>query len=158
LSELISRTSSDLATLFRKEVELAKIELRDDVRHTAKAGSMFGVLGFPGSLAVVLAALAVVFALDLAMPLWAAFSSVAALFAFVCFILFRQARTRMSQFRLGPEQTIETIKEDIEWAKARSKGGPTSSGRGRTSDRTSTRSGTRSVHVKRSGAGPIGFG
>ena len=61
--------------------------------------------------------LAVVFALDLAMPLWAAFSSVAALFAFVCFILFRQARTRMSEFTLGPEQTIETIKEDIEWAK-----------------------------------------
>jgi hypothetical protein len=27
----------------------------------------------------------------------------------------------MSQFTLGPEQTIETIKEDIEWAKARSK-------------------------------------
>jgi hypothetical protein len=121
LSELISRASSDLATLFRKEVELAKIEIRDDVRHTAKAGSMFGAAGFAGYLAVLLASLAVVFALDLAMPLWAAFSSVAALFAFVGFVLFRQARTRMSQFTLGPEQTIETIKEDIEWAKARSK-------------------------------------
>jgi Flp pilus assembly protein TadB len=121
LSELISRTSSDLSTLFRQEVELAKIEIRDDVQHSAQAGSMFGAAGFAGYLAVVLASLAVVFALDLAMPLWAAFSSVAALFAFVCFILFRQARTRMSQFRLGPEQTIETIKEDIEWAKARSK-------------------------------------
>ena len=54
LSELISRTSSDLATLFRKEVELAKIEIRDDVRHTAKAGSMFGAAGFAGYLAVVL--------------------------------------------------------------------------------------------------------
>jgi len=105
LSELISKTSSDLATLFRKEVELAKIEIRDDVRHTAKAGSMFGAAGFSGYLAAVLASLAVVFAL----------------FAFVCFILFRQARTRMSQFTLGPEQTIETVKEDIEWAKARSK-------------------------------------
>jgi Flp pilus assembly protein TadB len=107
--------------LFRKEVELAKIEIRDDVRHTAKAGSMFGAAGFAGYLAAVLASLAVVFALDLAMPLWAAFSIVAALFAFVCFVLFRQARTRMSEFKLGPEQTIETIKEDIEWAKARSK-------------------------------------
>ena len=106
LSELISRASSDLATLFRKEVELAKIEITDDVRHTAKAGSMFGAAGFAGYLAVVLASLALVFVLDLAMPLWAAFSSVAALFAFVCFILFRQARTRMSQFTLGPEQTI----------------------------------------------------
>jgi hypothetical protein len=107
--------------LFRKEVELAKIEVRDDVRHTAKAGSMFGAAGFAGYLAVLLASLGVVFGLDLVMPLWAAFSSVAALFAFACFILFRQARTRMSEFTLGPEQTIETIKEDIEWAKARSK-------------------------------------
>lgn len=121
LSELISRTSSDLATLFRKEVELAKIEIRDDVRHTAKAGSMFGAAGFAGYLAAVLASLAVVFALDLAMPLWAAFSVVAVLFALVGLVLFRQARTRMSQFTPGPEQTIETIKEDIEWAKARSK-------------------------------------
>ena len=121
LSELISRTSSDLATLFRKEVELAKIEIRDDVRHTAKAGSMFGAAGFAGYLAAVLASLAVVFALDLAMPLWAAFSVVAVLFAFVGLVLFRQVRTRMSEFTPGPEQTIETIKEDIEWAKARSK-------------------------------------
>jgi uncharacterized membrane protein YqjE len=121
LSQLISRTSSDLATLFRKEVELAKIEIRDDVRHTAKAGSMFGAAGFAGYLAAVLASLAVVFALDLAMPLWAAFLIVAVLFALVGFVLFRQARTRMSEFTLGPEQTIETIKEDIEWAKARSK-------------------------------------
>jgi uncharacterized membrane protein YqjE len=121
LSELISRTSSDLATLFRKEVELAKIEIRDDVRHTAKAGSMFGAAGFAGYLAAVLASLAVVFALDLAMPLWAAFLIVAVLFALVGFVLFRQARTRMSEFTLGPEQTMETIKEDIEWAKARSK-------------------------------------
>ena len=121
LSELISRASSDLATLFRKEVELAKIEIRDDVRHTAKAGSMFGAAGFAGYLAAVLASLALVFVLDLAMPLWAAFLIVAVLFALVGFVLFRQARTRMSQFTPGPEQTLETIREDIEWAKARSK-------------------------------------
>ena len=121
LSELISRTSSDLATLFRKEVELAKIEISNDVRDTAKAGSLFGAAGFAGYLAAVLGSLAVVFALDQAMPLWTAFLIVAAMFALVGFILFRQARTKMSQFRLGPEQTIETIKEDIEWAKARNK-------------------------------------
>ena len=121
LSELISKTSSDLATLFRKEVELAKIEIKDDFRHTAKAGSMFGAAGFAGYLAAVLGALAVVFVLDLAMPLWAAFLIVAAMFALAGFLLFRQARARMSEFTLGPEQTIETIKEDIEWAKARSK-------------------------------------
>ena len=121
LSELVSKTSSDLATLFRQEVELAKIEIKDDVRQTAKAGSMFGAAGFAGYLAAVLGSLAVVFALDLAMPLWTAFLIVAAMFALVGFVLFRQAQTRMSEFTLGPEQTIETIKEDIEWAKARNK-------------------------------------
>jgi putative superfamily III holin-X len=121
LSELISRTSSDLATLFRKEVELAKIEISNDLRDTAKAGSLFGAAGFAGYLAAVLGSLAVVFALDQAMPLWTAFLIVAAMFALVGFVFFRQARTKMSQFRLGPEQTIETIKEDIEWAKARNK-------------------------------------
>jgi Flp pilus assembly protein TadB len=121
LSELVSRTTSDLGMLVRKEIELAKIEIKDDLRHTAKAGEMFGAAGFSGYLAALLVSLALVFALDLVLPLWSAFLIVGAAFAILAYVLFQRGRTKMKQFTPGPEQTIETVKEDIEWAKARKK-------------------------------------
>ena len=119
LSELISRMTSDLGALVRHEIELAKIEIKDDVRHTARAGGMFAGAGFAGYMTVVLATLALVFALDLGLPLWSAFLIVGAVYGIVAFILFQQARVRMKQFTPGPEQTVETLKEDVEWAKTR---------------------------------------
>jgi uncharacterized membrane protein YqjE len=121
LSELISRMTSDVSALVRKELELAKIEVKEDVRHTARVGGMFGAAGLAAYVAAILLSLAAVFALDVALPLWSAFLIVAALFAIAGFMLFEQGRTRMKDFTPGPEQTVETIKEDIEWAKARRK-------------------------------------
>jgi Putative Actinobacterial Holin-X, holin superfamily III len=121
LSELISRTTSDLSTLVREEIELAKIEIKDDLRHTAQAGGMFGAAGFAGYMAALLVSLAIVFALDLALPLWSACLIVGAIFAVVAYAMFRQGWTKMKEFTPGPEQTIETVKEDIEWVKARTK-------------------------------------
>jgi hypothetical protein len=121
LSELISRMTTDVSALVRKEIELAKIEIKEDVRHTARVSGMFGAAGFAGYMAAILLSLAAVFALDVALPLWSAFLIVAALFGIVGFMLFQQGRTRMKDFTPGPEQTVETIKEDIEWAKARRK-------------------------------------
>ena len=121
LTQLISKTTADLGSLVRKEIELAKIEIKEDVRHTAKAGGAFGAAGFAGYMAAVLVSLAIVFVLDIVMPLWVAFLIVAVVYAIGGVVLFRQARIRMRSFTPGPEQTVETLKEDMEWAKARAK-------------------------------------
>ena len=119
LSELISRTTQDLATLVRKEIELAKVDIREDLRTGAKLGGLFGGAGFAGYLAVLFLALGLAFAIALALPLWSAFVIVGVLFGIVGYVLYQQGRTRMQSFTPGPEQTVETIKEDIQWLRAR---------------------------------------
>jgi gas vesicle protein len=61
--------------------------------------------------------------LDLAMPAWAAALIVVALWAVVAGVLVLQGRKKMKEMgKPVPEQTIETVKEDVKWAKARAKG------------------------------------
>lgn len=121
LSRLISKTAGDLGSLVRKEIELAKIEVKDDLRTTARAGSAFGGAAFAGYMAALLVTLAIVFLLDLVMPLWVACLIIAVAYAIVGFILFQQGRTRMQAMTPGPEQTVETLKEDMAWIRARGK-------------------------------------
>lgn len=121
LSELVTQMTSDVGTLVRKEIELAKIEIKEDVQRTAKAGGMLGAAGFAGYMAVVLLSFAIAFLLAEVIPTWLGFLIVAVIWAAVGFVLFQQGRTRMKQGTLVPEQTVETVKEDVEWVKARRK-------------------------------------
>ena len=121
LSALISDMTSDVATLVRKEFELAKIETKEELSRAAKAGGMMGAAGFAGYMAVLLLSFAVVFLLDLVLPRWLAFLIVAVVYAIVGFVLFRQGQARMKHVNPVPEQTVETIKEDVEWLKAQTK-------------------------------------
>jgi phosphotransferase system glucose/maltose/N-acetylglucosamine-specific IIC component len=111
--------TGDISTLFRKEIELAKIEIKDDVRQTAKAGGLFGAAGFAGYMLAVMLSFALAFLLDLIMPTWVAFLIVGVLYGVGGYLLFRRAKERFKRITPGPEQTIETIKEDVEWIKAR---------------------------------------
>jgi len=121
LTQLLSRMTGDLTTLFRKEVQLAKIEIRDDVKQTAKAGGIYGAAGFAGYLAAVLISFALAFLLDLIMATWLAFAIIGVLYAVAGYVLFRLGQHRFKEFNRVPQQTIETIKEDIEWARTRNK-------------------------------------
>ncbi len=118
LSELISEVTGDLTTLVRKELELAKIETKQEVSRAAKAGGMMGAAGAAAYFALLLLSLAFVFLLDLVMPLWAAFLVMAALYGLVAGALFVQGRARAKQVSPMPEQTVESVKEDVRWLKA----------------------------------------
>ena len=118
LSELISEVTGDLTTLVRKELELAKIETKQEVSRAAKAGGMMGAAGAAAYFALLLLSLAFVFLLDLVMPLWAAFLVMAALYGLVAGALFVQGRARAKQVSPMPEQTVESVKEDVRWLRA----------------------------------------
>ncbi len=52
LGELFSETTAKLQLLVRKELELAKLEVKDQVATAAKAGAMLGVAAVTGLLGV----------------------------------------------------------------------------------------------------------
>jgi hypothetical protein len=117
LGELVSNLSDDLSTLLRKEVALAKAEVRLEVSRAGKAG-MLGGAGFAGWMVAAFASLALTLALAAVIPAgWAALITTA-LWAIVGGVLFVVGRKRLKQVNLKPEQTAQTLKEDVRWAKA----------------------------------------
>ncbi|MFD6953295.1 hypothetical protein A6A08_24940 [Nocardiopsis sp. TSRI0078] len=117
LSELLGEVTGDLQTLFRQEIALAKAEVREEAQKAGKATGMLGGAAVAAYLAVLLASLALMFGLAELIGLgWAALV-VAVLWAIVGGVLFVMGRSRMREVSPKPERTIETLREDAQWAK-----------------------------------------
>ncbi|WP_068927543.1 phage holin family protein [Planobispora rosea] len=117
LGQLISEIGEDMSRLFRQEVELAKAEIRQEAVKAGKAAGLLGGAGFAGYMTALLVTLAVMFGLGNVMDLgWAALI-VAVVWAVIGAVLFVNGRKRMQQVSPKPEQTIETLKEDAQWAR-----------------------------------------
>ena len=117
LGELFSKLTSDLSGLVRDEVQLAKVELKDDISKAGKAGGMFGGAALAGYMAVVLLSFAAAWGLAEVMAAGWAFLVVGVVWALVGALLYVQARQRLREVDLKPEQAIDTLKEDVQWAR-----------------------------------------
>lgn len=118
LGDLVSGLTADVGTLVRKELELAKAEVREEAKTSGKAAGMIGAAGVAAHFALLFASLALAWGLTEIMPEGFAFLLVGVLYAALAAVLAVQGRKRMQQVR-PPEQTIETVKEDVAWARAR---------------------------------------
>lgn len=117
IGELIGNISADLSQLFRQEVELAKVELKQEATKAGKAAGMLGVAGFAGYLAIVLLSFAAVFGLaNVIDPGWAALI-VAVVWAIIGAVLYSAGRKRLKTVDPMPRRTVDTIKEDAQWLK-----------------------------------------
>ncbi|MBV7700553.1 phage holin family protein [Streptomyces sp. TRM70350] len=115
--ELLSAVTSDLQTLFRQEVELAKSEIREEGAKAGKAAGMYGGAGFGGYMVALFLSLAAVFGLANVMDAgWAALI-VAAVWAVIAAVLYMMGRSRMREVSPKLEQTVQTLKEDAQWAR-----------------------------------------
>ena len=79
---------------------------------------MFGAAGLAGWLAVLFISLAAAWLLDQAINTALSFAIVGVVWAVAAFVLMRVGRRKLSEVNPLPE-TKETLKEDVEWAKAR---------------------------------------
>ena len=118
LPQLITEMTGEVGALVRKELELAKVETKEEVTNAAKAGGLFGGVAVTGHMALLFLSLAVAWGLAAALPRGVAFLIVGVLYAVAAAVLFVAARKRAQQVNPVPEQTVETLKEDVEWLKA----------------------------------------
>lgn len=117
IGDLLSEISTDLSQLVRDEIELAKAEIKQESTKAGKAVGMLGGAGYAGHLVLLLGSLTLIFALANVMNIaWAALI-VTVVWAVVAAVLYTTGRKRLRTVNLKPEQTVETLKEDAQWAR-----------------------------------------
>lgn len=120
MGELFKHLSDDLSTLVRQELKLAQAEMTDKGK---KAGIGAGMLGGAGLVAVLALATLTTFFIALlatAMVVWLAALIVTVVYAAAAGALALVGKNRVSEATPPvPEQTVETVKEDVQWAKTR---------------------------------------
>ena len=116
-SELASGVVQNIQNIIRSEVQLAKVELRDEAKTAGKGIAMLAAGALVAFYALGLFLLTAVWALSTQMDRWLAALIVAIVVTVVAGILAMVGKKRLDEFSPMPEQTIESVKEDVAWVK-----------------------------------------
>lgn len=117
LGELIGDLTREITTLVKQEMTLLKTEMS---HKAARAGKDVGMLVGGGAVfyaGVLTLVAAIVLVLDLFMPLWLSALLVGLVVAGAGGYLVKQGLDALKSEDLAPRQTLETLKEDTQWAK-----------------------------------------
>ena len=117
IGDLLKQLSEDTAKLVRKEVELARAEVTEKGKQAGIGAGMFGGAGVAGLLALGSLTACLIALLATGMKVWIAALIVTVLWAAIAGVLALMGRTKVQEATPPAEQTIETIKEDVQWAK-----------------------------------------
>src|SRR5689334_19584288 len=117
--ELLKRLSQETSTLVRQELELARAELTEKGKQAGKGAGMFGGAGVSAVMALFALTLTVIFVLDTFMKGWLAALIVTLIWGAIAGVLALQGRNKIQEATPPAPQTVETVKEDVRWAKNR---------------------------------------
>jgi len=120
--ELVKQLSDQTSTLVRKEIALAKTELAEKGKEAGVGAGMLGGAGLVATLALGALTACLILFLAQAMDAWVASLIVAVAYGAIAGILALTGRDRLREsMPPGPEQTVDSVKEDVRWAKTRAR-------------------------------------
>jgi uncharacterized membrane protein YqjE len=124
IGELLKQLSQETTTLVKQELDLAKAEVAEKGQQAGKGAGMFGGAGVMGLMALGSFTAFLILLLDGAMPNWAAALVVTAVYAAIAGVLALQGRNKLKEATPPvPEQAVESVKEDVQWAKTQTQSG-----------------------------------
>lgn len=119
--ELFKRLSADTSRLVRLEIELAKTEMTAKAKTLGAGAGLLGAAALFGFFAFAAFTTLLIALLATGMKTWIAALIVTVIYVAIAAVAGLLGKGRMQQAGPPvPEQTIETVKEDVEWAKTRS--------------------------------------
>ena len=120
IGELFSKLSNETSTLIRQEMELARAELTEKGKQAGKGAGLFGGAATVALLGAGAITAGLVLLLALLIPDWLAAIVVGLILVGVAALLGMKGRDEMQHAAPPvPEQTVDTVKEDVQWAKTR---------------------------------------
>jgi len=117
LGELVGELTSGMSSLFRQELQLAKLEAREEAKRFGTGAGMLAGAAVAGLLALMLLSWALAWLLDQALNTALSFAIVGLLWVIVAAVMLKTGRSKLKTVEPLPE-TQESIKEDVAWAKA----------------------------------------
>jgi ribosomal protein L29 len=118
IGELLKQLSEETTRLVHQELELAKAELTQKGKQAGAGAGLFGAAGAIGLLAAAALTACFILALNAVMPAWLAALLVAVMYGVIALVVVKQGQAKMKAATPPvPEQTIDTVKEDVAWAK-----------------------------------------
>ena len=119
--QLVRSIATDTGTLVKKEVELAKQEILEAIVARAKAAGAFGAAGLFAFLGLMCGCAAAIAALSMVVTTWLAALIVMGGLFVIAGIAAAFALVRIKKPSMAPTETVRTVKEDVEWARAQLK-------------------------------------
>ncbi len=118
LGELVATMSRDLSLLVHKEAELAKTEIAESAKRAGLGAGFLGGAGFVGIFALAFVSIAAALGIDegLSWPWWAGFAIIGGLYGGLATLLGLLGLRKVTKVS-PPERTIQTVRDDIAWAK-----------------------------------------
>jgi hypothetical protein len=118
LGEIVGDVTSDLSTLIRQEMDLAKTEMKQEVAKVGKGAGLFGGAGLAGWFLLLFASLTLMYGLDKVMPIWVAALIVTVIWGIVAAVLALSGKKAIKEANPQLPETQQTLKEDVQWARA----------------------------------------
>ena len=118
IGELLKQLADETATLVRQELDLARAEMREKAGKAGPGFGMWGAAGVTGLLAAGALTAFLILALDGVMANWLAALLVGLVYAAIAGVLYVNGKHRVEEAGSPvPQKTIESVKEDVQWAK-----------------------------------------
>jgi Putative Actinobacterial Holin-X, holin superfamily III len=122
LGELVQDLSRQTSTLIRQEMRLAQAELTEKGRHAGKGAGMFGGAGLVALYGVGALVAAAILGLATVIEPWIAAAAIGAGLLLIAGILALTGKKELDEAGPPrPEQTLDSVHEDVETVKARAR-------------------------------------
>lgn len=117
MAEVLQDIVANIQEIFRCEFRLAKVEIQQQAAVASRSAVplMIGLL--LGLYALGFLLLAAVHALSIAVDPWLASLIVGVAVLAISLALISVGKNRLKQLKVVPEKTVETVKENVQWAK-----------------------------------------
>jgi hypothetical protein len=116
VGSLVSGVIEDLQSLVRSEVQLAKTELKEDAQQIGSGAAMIAAGALVGLVGFIFLMLGVTYLLNKSIEMWLAAGIVGLVLVVIAAIVAMSGKGKLSAANLKPQQTIDSIKENKEWA------------------------------------------
>jgi uncharacterized membrane protein YqjE len=121
LSDVLQAIIRNVQEIVRSEVRLAKTEIREEAVKAKSSAVLLGAGAVAAGFGILFLLLTIFYSLAFLMPFWASALVVGAALAIIASVMLTAGIKQFKQIQFTPERTVETIKENVEWAKQQAK-------------------------------------